>query len=175
MKKINPVTKSRLRKANPNQKYTEDQLWEAKQLYLKHSKIADIVKATGVNKNSIMQYAAKGWRKERDDRTAEAQLALFQSKAGTMSEIVKYGLDTIKVAIQNLLCKANELSVKEVAQLMTTIEKADKILKLDKGEATEITANNPLGRSEVIEVVNPFLETKELDEIEITPLRIEND
>lgn len=146
-------------------KYTDEQLSNAKDLYMKYTPWQSIQDTTGVEVNNIRAYSAE-WKKERDLLKSELIENVLESKRSLLMSIAKYGLEIVERGLKDLLASDKPLTARELANIANIIDNFDKIVKLDDGQATERTeVIIPASIIELKKLMNdPFLM---IDEAEI--------
>jgi DNA-binding transcriptional ArsR family regulator len=149
-------------------KTSQEQFDLMRQMYYGYKPIAEIVKATGVKRPTVM-FHIKKWKEDRELRKHEIVAALTDSKRELMSSIAKNGLEALAASMEYLNSNKKVLSLKEMQSVAQIIDSFDKITKLDDGNPTEILAEiKPSSTIEIRKLLknDPFLgiEDAEIEE-----------
>jgi len=120
-------------------KYTEAQLDKAKKMYMNYMSIADIAEKMGMPRTSVSNYVQASWKKERQLMSNDLLNEVTANKRVMLTKLAGKSIDLIGKALHDLSRKT-ELSAYEANVLAGLLDKIDKIMKLDAGQATDIIA-----------------------------------
>lgn len=140
-------------------KYSEDQIFKAKELYMRYTPIKEIELQTQMKQSSINYYVRTGWLDEREERKHAIISSFSDGKKVDMIHIMRDGITALKQATKATLLRASDLSLNEMTALTKILESMDKIARLDSGLATEITEQKQA--KDTIEIINPFVKIGE--------------
>ena len=155
-----------------NKKFTEltqEEQDKARNDYLCYQPVSKIAKNLGVNRTTLDHHARK-WHTERELLRSE----LFANfAAGKQTEFVglsESSLSILKKGLDYLNNRTEPPSVKEMGQIAKIFETLDKIMRLEAGDPTSITAEKPLSIKEIkaqLKSADPF-NTEEIEVVEYT-------
>lgn len=142
--------------------------------FLSYMPVSKIAEKYDLPRTSLDYHVRKHWLEEREMLRSE----LFASyAAGKQTEFVGLSgssLTILKKGLEFLADRTEPPSVKEMGQVAKIFETLDKIMKLDAGDPTSITAEKPMNIKEIkaaLKSADPFaqeeaevVEYKEIDE-----------
>ena len=153
-----------------NKRLSDEQLEWAKAQYMDYTPVTKIASKLGVRKNTVQYHVDKGWRSERTLRSNTLISEFTEAKANMMNSTFSCSFKSIQEWVRVKSKHPEELKPHEVKTMMSIISEMDKIMRLDKGEPTDIVSETkPIS---VIEVRNqilksdPFLKDASFREIE---------
>lgn len=152
-------------------KYSEDQINEARRLYMSYKTRKEIVDATGININTLASYIDK-WRPERELAKSEMFSALADSKKRFFVDLANNGLEILVRSLREMNRDGAVLEPKQLREISSIIGEIDKIIRLDDGNPTEITESlKPATRADIIQLLksDPFQEIEEAEIVEPKP------
>ena len=129
--------------------------------YLSYMPVSQIAEKYGIPRTSLDYHVKSKWFTEREMLRSE----LFANfAAGKQTEFVNLSTNSLKILERGLgyLAQRSEPpTVKEMAQISKIFESLDKIMRLDAGDPTSITAEKPLSIKEIkaqLSAADPFNE-----------------
>ena len=124
-----------------NQRYDDDQIDEAKSLYMEFKTPREISAKTGIKYRTVI-YHAKNWKKDRDLFRYELLKEISENKKAILSSLTSNSLECVDRAIATLKRRENPPTITEARMLTNIIAEIDKILRLDEGNPTDIIAEH---------------------------------
>jgi hypothetical protein len=113
----------------------------AKKLYMEHIPLKRIHDLTGINYNTLSQFANQGdnsWRAQREI-FCEAIIQNFsESKKAQLTRIMSYTLENLSRALKALADRKEPPTIKEAEGVSRIYDSLDKIMRLDSGTPTDI-------------------------------------
>ena len=138
--------------------------------YLSYMPVSQIAEKYNIPRTSLDYHVKSRWFVEREMLRSE----LFASfAAGKQTEFVGISTKSLTILEKGLNYLANRSeppTVKEMAQVSKIFESMDKIMRLEAGDPTSITAEKPLSIKEIkaqLQTADPFAQ-KEIEDIEYT-------
>lgn len=117
---------------------TETKLVTAKTLYMQYTPVSEIAEKLGESRTSIQYYVNKEWRNIRELKEAELISGFADERASKINIIAKHTVDTMIRALESLRNRDKPPTMLEAKAAASMFESIDKILRLDKGQATDI-------------------------------------
>lgn len=142
------------------ERYTEQQIKQAKDLYFAYTPLKQICVTTGFKYESLKHYISTYWKEERELAKHDIIDSFTESKRAVILSISKHGLELLDRGLTDLLKSGRPLKTYEISQIATLVTELDKIIKLDDGRPTEILAElKPASFIEIKKLLqkDPFL------------------
>lgn len=154
-----------------NRKLTDEDLAWAKAKYMKYETVKDIAAELNVPRSTLQYYVNEKWKKERQLSENEMIADFGSSRIAKLNLIAKHSSDIILKSLENLKNRDKPPTTMEARAAVTIFEALDKIMRLDKGNPTDIISETrPLTIVELkkeFEQLDPFQDTED-EIIEIT-------
>jgi hypothetical protein len=111
-------------------KYTDEQVAEAKLLFMKDIPISEISDSSGMTRASLYYYVKGGWKEEKDLQGAELFRELASSKKETFVKMIRSSQNIVQKYLSTL---ENQTVVdsKDVKVAVQVLSELDKITRLD--------------------------------------------
>jgi len=119
--------------------YTDEQIAEAKKLFMQYLPVAEIARRTKMVRGSMYHYI-RVWEEERMLLKAELISNLSDSKKWSITTMTNNAIEIITKSLQHL-AKKGEISLHEAKQAASILETLDKIARLDDNRPTDILSN----------------------------------
>lgn len=141
----------------------------AKAKYLEYEPVSEIAKALDVPRRALQYHVDSKWKKERELMENEVLREIGLTRATKLNLLVKDNLEILAKAVRALKTRDIPPTIKEAQAAANIFESIDKILRLDKGDPTEIISETkPITIVELrneVDSLDPFYEA-EVKEIE---------
>ena len=143
---------------------------EVKNKYLSHVPVSQIAKDYDIPRTSLDYHVRSKWAAERAIALNDSLAAFAAGKRPDFIDISTKSTDILKRGLEFLNKRTEPPSVKELGQVAKILETIDKIMRLDDGDPTSITAEKPLSIKEIkaqLKSADPF-NTEEIEVVEYT-------
>lgn len=154
-----------------NKKFTELPKEEQELMrnkYLCYTPVSKIAKEHGVNRTTVDHHVRTKWHQERELLRSELFANFAAGKQTEFVELSESSLTILRNGLSYLANRTEPPSVKEMAQIAKIFETLDKIMRLEAGDPTSITAEKPLSIKEIkaqLKSADPF-NTEEIEVVE---------
>jgi hypothetical protein len=141
-----------------NKGLSDTKLETARSLYMQYKAVSEIAEIIGEPRTSIQYYVNKEWRDIRELKEAELISGFADERVSKINTIAKHTVDTMIRALESLKNRDKPPTMLEAKAAATMFESIDKILRLDKGQATDI-----IGETKPITIIELRKEFAEAD------------
>lgn len=138
---------------------TKKEQEEIRNKFLCYTPISQIAKDYGLPRTSLDYHVKTKWLTEREMLRAELFANFAQGKQTEFVELSESSLTILKRGLTYLENRSEPPSVKEMGQIAKIFESLDKIMRLEAGDPTSITAEKPLSIKEIkaqLKSADPF-------------------
>ena len=133
---------------NTAKRYTEEEIAEAKKMYMEYETISEISRQTNITRQTITHHAKK-WKAEREIMRADLLDRVISAKSADFANMTIAAINVMTRALTDLATREQAPSINEAKRATEILEVLDKITRLDHGEPTEITAEKPIKRADI--------------------------
>lgn len=134
----------------------------AKNKYLEYEAVSDIAKDLNVPRLALQYHVTEKWKEERQLMENEVLREIGLTRATKLNLLVKDNLEILAKAVRALKNRDTPPTLKEAQAAANIFESIDKIMRLDKGNPTEILAETkPITIVELrneVDSIDPFYE-----------------
>ena len=137
--------------------------------YLSYVPVSQIAEKYDIPRTSLDYHVKQRWFTEREMLRSELFATFAAGKQTEFVGISSKSLTILEKGLKYLAERSEPPTVKEMAQVSKIFESMDKIMRLEAGDPTSITAEKPLSIKQIKEELNsadPFA-TKEIEVVEI--------
>ena len=135
--------------------------------YLSYTPVSKIAEKYDIPRTSLDYHVKSKWFVEREMLRSELFASFAAGKQTEFIELSSSSLSILKKGLEFLEQRTDPPSVKELAQVSKIFESLDKIMRLEAGDPTSITAEKPMSIKEIrdkLNMVDPFA-TGEIEDV----------
>jgi hypothetical protein len=138
--------------------------------YLSYETVSSISDRYDIPRTSLDYHVKQRWYQERELLRSELFANYAAGKQAEFVGLSNSSLSILRKGFEALADREDPPSVREMGQVAKIFETLDKIMKLDAGDPTSITAEKPLSIKEIkqeLGIIDPF-NKEEIEVVEYT-------
>lgn len=150
-------------------KYSNNQVDQAKRLYMSFTPVAQIARETDIPRSTLRYYIGQSWKDEREQDSMELITNIVGARKYQLQDISNLTLEVIFNSIRDIRESDKTMNTKAMLDLAKTLEILDRLAYADKRNNPDGLGDNEhnLIEMEEVEASDPFA-PKELNSKEST-------
>lgn len=146
----------------------------AKSKYMNYESVTSIASELNIGRPALQYHVSTHWKEERTLMENEIINGFVDSRVSVLNKISKHSAEIMQRSLEALSKRENPPTIAEARSAVVIFESLDKIMRLDKGQATDIIGETkPMTIVELrkqIAHIDPFYneEIENAETIEIT-------
>ena len=140
------------------QKYSSQQVDQAKRLYMAFTPVAQIGRETDIPRSTLRYYIGQSWKGEREQESSELITNIVGARKFQLQDISNLTLEVVFNSIRSIRESDKTVSTKNMLELAKTLEILDRLAYADKRNNPDGLGDNEHNMIEMeeMESLDPF-------------------